>query len=671
MDVNKVEKFQDMDIMLSDIFDTIILRTVHPEYVKKIFSKKLKEYYHLPLSSDDLYQMRFDIEAKLCQENQKNGFDLEFNFYSFCQELFDKLQKSNFLVNQSYIDFEIVCKNLEIESEINTQKIDQDIIDIFQEARENNIKIYCLSDFYLPREMILELFKLHKIDQYFEDVFVSSEYLLTKRSGRLYKKILAENFQNKKIIMMGDNRHSDIKMAEENGLDTFWLDRKDQYAYYDYHLKNNQSKKHFEKKIHSLLEDKQIAANPDKIFYQELSFTLYYFISLLYFELVSKGIKDIFLFSREGEFLKKLLDKYFEINNINNIQTHYLIVSRKSTFITSLQSLENEEFETLFRQYRKMSVINFLKSLNFQEDEISRIENSLNMDLNYVEEDLPTSESYRELLNNIDFRIIYENKRIEQKENLKSYIESFGVDIYTEGFVIMDIGWKGTIQDHLFKLYDREVTIKGFYLGLVIDLMPHEKNQKNGLVFDYKKKDIYDKVFQENISLFEVFLGASHGSADHYDMMTDGVVIPVTHEEEEEKIIFNNIIHPIQKVVYKKFTEIANEFKLSHFSILDMKNEVAKIHSRMIYSPTKEEVRFFRNLYHFENFGLFEFSEFNKFQTDSYSKKVKNILKFLRGPKKFLEAGFWKASTLDDIGLLKLYYIYAQYKKFKIFKGKK
>jgi len=663
-----------VDILLSDIFDTIIIRNVHPEYVKKIFSKKLKEHYQLALTSDELYQYRFDIEANLCQENQKNGHDLEFNFYIFSKKLFDQLQSKSLIQNEDYKSFQNTCRSLEIESEMATQTIDLDIIDLFKKAKNNNIEVYCLSDFYLPKDMLEELFILHGIDSYFTNIFVSSEYLLTKRSGRLYEKLLSEHFQNKKIAMLGDNKHSDIKMAETYGIDAFWIDRKEQYDYYDYHLKNNNSQKKFEKKLHTLLENKEISHDSNQIFYQEIAFTLYYFISLLYFELVAKGIKDIFLFSREGEFLKKLLDTYLEVNNINTIntiKTHYLIVSRKSTFITSLQPLENETFETLFRQYRKMSIINFLKSLNFQENEVERIGDSLQQDLTLTENDLPTSESFKFLLSNNDFCTIYEHKRTQQKENLKNYIKSFGVDVEQDGLATVDVGWKGTIQDHIFKLYDQKVQINGFYLGLVIDLMQDTKNYKKGLVFDFKKPDIYDKVFQENISLFEVFLGASHGSADHYEKDNNHVVKAITYEEEEETIIFNTVIEPIQSVVYNKFLDLSKEFKLSHISILDMKTEVAKIHSRMIYSPTKDEIRFFRELYHYENFGLFEFSEFNKYQTDSYKKKILNIIKFMKGPKKFLESGFWKAATLDDIGLLKLYYLYAHYKKFKIFKGKK
>ena len=664
-------KLDDYEIIFSDIFDTIITRIVHPEYVKKIFSRRLREYYNLPITSEELYRKRFDIEARLCQKNKNNGYDLEFNFYILCEELFQEFKNMNILQEETYTHFKNVCKEVEIVSEYSTQKIDKDILKIFTKAKKNHLKVYCLSDFYLPKDMILELFKLHKIDHYFNDIFISSEYLLTKRSGRLYQKILAENFKNEKIAMIGDNKHSDIKMAKENGLDTFWINRQKQYNYYDYHLKNNQSKKHFEKKLHKLFENKQKSTDSDKVFYEEITFTLYYFISLLYFELVSKGIKDIFLFSREGEFLKRLLDIYLKINNINSINTHYLIVSRKSTFITSLKSLEEEEFETLFRQYRKMSITNFLKSLNFKSEEITLIDQSFNKDINYVEEDLPTSKIYKDLLHNIEFQKIYETKRIEQKENLISYIKSFDTDIHSNGIAIVDIGWKGTIQDHIFKLFDKKVSISGYYLGLVLNLMPDDNNKKIGLVFDYKKEDIYDKVFQENISLFEVLLGASHGSADFYQKNTKNIVEPITHQEKEEKEIFETIIHPIQETIYKKFLQLSYTFQSSHFSILDMREVVAKIHSRMIYTPTKEEIRFFKKLYHYENFGLFEFSEFNQYQTDNYVHKLKNIIKFIKSPKQFLATGFWKAATLDDIGLIKIYYIYAHYKKFKIFKGKK
>ena len=232
----------------------------------------------------------------------------------------------------------------------------------------------------------------------------------------------------------------------------------------------------------------------------------------------------------------------------------------------------------------------------------------------------------------------------------------------------MDIGWKGTIQDHLFKLYDKEVNVKGFYLGLVTDLMQNAKNTKKGLVFDYQVPEKYDVIFKENIPLFEVFLGASHGSADYYSLDSNNKIIPITHEEQEEHDIFEFTISPMQNNVYEKFIEISNEFKLSHYSILDMKEFVAENHGNMILFPSQKKVRFFRNLYHYENFGLFEFSTFDKYRTNSFIQRLKYIKQFVTNPRKFLEFTFWKAAALDDIGLLSVYKIYNKKKFHNFFK---
>ena len=664
----KIEN-KEMDILLFDIFDTIILRKVHPEYVKKIFSKKLKEYYSLQLSSDEIYKIRFEMEASICKKNEQDGFDLEFSFHILCQYLYEVLNKRQLLYNIAYEEFYNNCKAFEIEAELDTQEIDQEIIELAKMAKSKGIVVCCLSDFYLSKEMIQAIFKKHKIDEYFSDIIVSSEYLITKRSGRLYEMILKDFFLNKKVAMIGDNEHSDYKMARKYKIESFLVDRKEQREFYQTHLETVASQKQFHSKIQAIIDKKYIS--DENIFFKEMSFTLYYFIYLLYLELVSKEIKNIFFLSREGEFLKRIFDTFMDINGFKNINTHYLIVSRKATFVPSLNSLENESFETLFRQYRKMSIQNFLQSLNFLDSEISKVRDDINLNIDKLEDDLPTSEVFKLLLNNKVFQMIYEKKRVTQKENIKKYIESFDSDIYTNGLAIVDAGWKGTIQDHIFKIFDQIVPVTGFYIGLVADLMPKEYNVKKGLVFDFKNFNRYDKVFKENMTIFEVLLGASHGSADNYIENKQNIVEPITYQEVKEKEIFEQVIKPIQEVLYLVFKNISNEFVLSHMSIFDMRHEVAIVHARMIYSPTQKEISFFRKLYHFENFGLFEFSTFNKYKTETKKDQIKHILNLIKNPKKFFDSTFWKAAALDDVGLLRVYLLYGFYQKMKIFSGKK
>lgn len=671
LDLDKKIKNKEMDILIFDIFDTIILRKVHPEYVKKIFSKKLKEHYTLKISSEELYRYRFDIEEALCKTNEMKGFDLEFNFFELTQSLYVELYKKGF-IDDSVLEKEFVktCEELELEVELLTQEIDQDVIKLAKDAKANNIKIYCLSDFYLTKKMINQLFVYHNINDIFEDIFVSCEYLLTKRSGRLYDFIVPKYFSGQKVAMIGDNQHSDFRVAKEKGLEAFLLDRNKQYEYYEKHFKSVNKKVHMSDVVSNIISKNALNNRSNNVYFQEVAYTLYYFIYLLAQKAKSENIKHLFFLSREGEFLKKIFDSFLDYHDIRNIKTHYLQVSRKSTFIASLDKLEDETFETLFRQYRKLSIKGFLKSLNFRAKDIMSIKEDFKQDINIVQEDLPTSELFKSLLKLETFSEAYEHRRVQQKNNLKEYIYSFDADIEKDGFHIVDAGWKGTMQDHLFRLLEEKVQMNGFYIGLVADMVEHSLSKKQGLVFDYKNPDRYDKVFLENISLFEVMLGASHGSADSY-MKEDGKIRVITHEEKEEKEIFDNLISKIQNSLIPILDELTERFSLSHISLLDMKRDVAKMHARIIYSPTKEEVRFFRNLYHYENFGLFQFSEFNQHQSNSLINNTKNIVKFIKNPKIFLDISFWKAASLDDLGLLSLYYVYAKYKKIKIFKGLK
>ena len=54
----------------------------------------------------------------------------------------------------------------------------------------------------------------------------------------------------------------------------------------------------------------------------------------------------------------------------------------------------------------------------------------------------------------------------------------FGADIEREGMHIVDVGWKGTIQDNLYYLYEEHVEMEGLYIGMVAPGTIAEKIKK-------------------------------------------------------------------------------------------------------------------------------------------------------------------------------------------------
>jgi hypothetical protein len=102
--------------------------------------------------------------------------------------------------------------------------------------------------------------------------------------------------------------------------------------------------------------------------FREMASCLWYLTWRLHKELNRRTIRDVFFFSKGGEFLKKIFDQLQQdIFGEGGIKRHCILVSRKATFLASLHPLEQEAFSRLFSHYRDISLRDFLLSLNIEE----------------------------------------------------------------------------------------------------------------------------------------------------------------------------------------------------------------------------------------------------------------------------------------------------------------
>lgn len=392
--------------------------------------------------------------------------------------------------------------------------------------------------------------------------------------------------------------------------------------------------------------------------FSSLAFTLYFFIEKLYKKLVENEINDVFFLSREGQFLKKLFDEYQLTTHLQKkINTHYLIVSRRSTTMPSLKKIEEEDFDIIFRQYFNISIYDFLSSIGFEEREIRRIGESLEADVYLRLEDFKHQYIYRKLRKNGLFKTLYEDKRLQQKKNFQKYLDSFGVD-YTKELCIVDVGWKGTIQDNIFEFLGEEKKVIGYYLGINGHGIIDPNNNKEGILFytDWNKFTPYYFVFSDSTSIYEVMLGASHGSAYSYQER-DGVVVPVTKEEKKEMELYHNtIVHEQDNMmsIFKKIEEICIKGTAVAESLW------ARIHAELIFKPSKEQILSFHKMYHYENFGVFGFTAFDK-EKITLGKRMLALKKLLRRPGTYLKSGFWTPVTLYADGLWPLIKPYGEF----------
>ncbi|WP_044927773.1 hypothetical protein [Butyrivibrio sp. AD3002] len=398
--------------------------------------------------------------------------------------------------------------------------------------------------------------------------------------------------------------------------------------------------------------------------FSSLAFTLHFFIEKLYKRLVDNCIQDVFFLSREGQFLKELFEEYQNRNNVTSkVNSHYLIVSRRSTTMPALKKLEEEDFDIILRQYFNISLYDFLSSIGFEESEIREIGKDIDFDIYTRLEDFKHQYIYRKLRKSNLFRKLYEEKRKEQKSNFTKYLDSFGVD-YSNGLCIVDVGWKGTIQDNIFEFLGEEIKVTGFYLGInghgIIDPL----NYKKGILFytDWNKFTPYFFVFSDSTAIYEVMLGASHGSAHSYED-DNGKAVPVTKEQEKELELYHSIIKPEQEKMMVLFKKIDDICRVSN---LDVSEALwADIHAHLIFKPSKEQITIFNRMYHYENFGVFEYTTFDGNEI-TMGKRLSALKKLARRPGAFLKSGYWTPVTLyaNGLGCLNKLYGAIVYRKF-------
>jgi SAM-dependent methyltransferase len=413
------------------------------------------------------------------------------------------------------------------------------------------------------------------------------------------------------------------------------------------------------------LMDKLSYGNAVRVPFRDLGFSLYLFVERLHAASLTNGAQDLFFFAREGKLLKEMFDFYQALKGDGRIRTHYLRVSRRSTFLMSLGTLDEENFDVLFRQYRRISIVDFLRSLDLEKyapelaNEMGVVENLFSI----VRENLPSDGLFLHLLRLPGFNNVYETERVSRANAFERYLGGFlQSDILPDVLHVVDVGWKGSIQDNLYNWLRRrqgsQAQIEGSYVGLIATGAMSNNNRKTGLLFsNINGRTRGFHIFNENRSLYEIILHADHGSARSYFFDIDGVPRVVEDQFSESEMIAEKV-HPVSLSVMQLFQQIAVLKHVTVRSDSDLFDLIVKKHSRMVFQPSDQEIDWIFGVSHVENFGVFEESTFgtpNKVNTYLNRAKFTWAMLCRRRPS---ELGFWPWLTLRTRGLPGLSSIY-------------
>lgn len=534
-------------IVAFDFFDTVVHRNCHPEQTLYQWAKEMALELNFDVSPAILYKVRKSVE------NDKELGTEEMCYLDLLSGIYDKIKDKIKIISKE--EFIHRAKTLELKIELQHIYLDSEIKEVLKRLKSDSKQIILVSDFYTDKELIETVLKKFEIFDYFSSIYISSEKACRKSTGNLYKLILKELGLNPiDITMIGDNYKSDYEVPRSLGLNAIYRQYIDKSA--------TVTEKELVRLYNQILFSNSKKA-PFNIFLADIVF----FISKLHKKMIQDDVQIALFCSREGQLLKRLFDIYQDtfFGENQKICTEYFYVSRRSTLYSSFTSLENEEFEMIFRQYKKITLQNFLLNLNFANNEITLICQDLKEKPTYV---LTVDDHLLEKLKKHPQFITKFNKEKKDSQLLRDYIERLTKN--QNEVYLVDVGWKGTIQDSIKKaLPDKRIV--GYYLGLMLNVYSVEnKTDKTGLLFsDYPNKSEFYDIVSRNFEFYEDIFVADHGPVLKYKK--DSEIIPILEDDKKHVSIYQAVKDYQEELVFG-FSEILEAYKKMKFLPFEQKN---------------------------------------------------------------------------------------------------
>ena len=580
--------------LLVDYYDTLVTRDCNPEDIKILWANVLANYIEYKISGTELLAIRKASERKL-SEKYSGLLSVSYDYRQLANEIFYRLcySSKNTLLNiwKNKEQFYKYSLDLEVSIEKRHQKIIKDNYSAIEKMKKSGIKVAVVSDFYIGLEGFYQ-YAPFEIVNLVDRIFISCDCGDRKENGKLYDYILKElEISSTETLMIGDNKNSDYLIPLRKGIKSIYL----------------QNTKKIRETTIAVQESRLwdiMKANKD-ILYGNYAFALYYFIDQMYRYVRKNGIDKVLFCAREGEFLKELFEVYLNNHPACGVKCEYLYVSRLSTFVPSLKKLEDEKFENLFRQFKDISPRSFMISIGFDNQDAIQICIENGIEPESIVYNFPESECWIKLKADQFFCEKYQEVTNSQKRGFDAYINS--IICSEEDMCIIDVGWKGTIQDNIYGFFGNRRKIIGIYLGLSENLDKNDNNVKVGINFSTfpTVSDNYD-IWSYDKSFYEKLLYASHASTTRYQLNGE----PILEEFSHEKDTFE-YIRPIQLGILRIFEEIDKLMICGCWNAEDMKRIFTKIHLYTIchidYKHIKIQERLIND--HFQNFGEFSWSQ--------------------------------------------------------------
>lgn len=307
------------EIFSFDIFDTLIFRNIegYEERSLKVCSLQCEYLQSIGIKLDpEVLNTYRDAEF---EKTKVNGEEVNYTLaYSRILEYFGYVEDVQEIVN-NLID-------IETQFECQITYANPEAMKILPYLKNAGKKVVAISDMYLPKSSIISILNNSGLLSFFDEIIVSSESLLTKHTGQLFRFLVSkEIISATNTIHFGDNYFSDVTQPVQNGITAVWY--------------NNEANERRKNEIIPKKEYNLSYIRHNRPFLEILSECCAVFLNSIYERAIKINAKTVYFLTRDADLLCPLFNEYWG-DNPYAIKAQILHLDRKHSFFLNLKDLD-------------------------------------------------------------------------------------------------------------------------------------------------------------------------------------------------------------------------------------------------------------------------------------------------------------------------------------------
>lgn len=597
-----------------DVWDTLLRRRGHPDLSKLASARALSLYHSAQLAEPfkdhwTIFRERCAIEGELANVSQ--GGDGEYELRDVLARLLPRV-----LTSTDNLDLQALVDDLtesELQFELRHTYPDP-AFSTFSGEFPAEQSLF-LSDFYMSAECIQRLLRHHDLDGLVQDGISSCDVGLNKRSSKLFRHMHARFGVNpEEHVHIGDNLHADVEVPHRLGIRAVHFQPEAE------HDKRKARAAYLHDRLalfrHLADEVRQDAAN-DAMGLEDEAKSAYLlgiravplligFMLHIAERAILDGVQRLYFFTREGELFIRVWRAVFPDNRFAGLElppADLLEVSRIATFCASLREISTSEFMRLWNLYSTQSIFALLKTLGLEPDAYTEVcqAHNLNMKENIV---YPWKDArVQALFQDLRFAAPVQAKIDDDRSRLLAYLDQhcWRDDLTRVG--IVDIGWRGTIQDNLAYLLP-DCRVFGYYLGLQRFLNPQPENCRKYAFGPNANRSTNYLNLLDAVSLIEMLCNSSNGSVTGYSVSYDGGVSANRAVDEDENIVHHAFVTHFQKGILFATRHWADYVDSHVIASGELRDPGCSIWNGLVSNTHQDLAQAYASLSHNEIFGV-------------------------------------------------------------------